>query len=484
MSDTIRTNTSPTPSDAAMPTVFVLFGATGDLMERKVLPALFHLYKKQHLPEYVSFVGFSRNTMSTEAYQQFIAEVLKNHSDITTDTNDVRAFLEHFSYVRGLFEEEKDYQSLAHVLESIDTNWGTCSNKLFYLGVPPQFYETIANNLAHSGMTKPCSPEEGWTRVIVEKPFGKDRNTAQKIDETFASLFKEEQIYRIDHYLGKEMVQNILTFRFANNLFGASWHTDHIERIHIRLNETIGVQNRGSFYDSVGALRDVGQNHLLQVLALLTMETPPDFSASAIRSAREKILTALPARSAKAAGDNIRRAQYDGYQDVDGVSPDSYTETYFRVETALHTPRWRNTAIILEGGKRLPDQQKDAVVTFRHPDPCLCPQKGHFKNTVHFTFGDDERIAIRFLAKEPGAGFTMSEGAFDFLFHKETDTRHMEDYESLLLDCIRGDQTLFVSTNEVMAMWRFIDPIISEWENNTVPLETYEPGTFPKAKNN
>lgn len=479
MSDTDLQNT---------PTIFALFGATGDLMQRKIVPALFHLFEKQELPSRVAFVGFSRKDILNNEFRNRLRDIISSHPDIKTgeiSQEKQAAFLELFSYQKGLFQNKSDYRALARAVEEIDTAWGVCSNKLFYLAVPPQFYEVIAKNLTSEGMTAPCSPEKGWTRVIVEKPFGKNRKTARQIDETLASLFKEEQIYRIDHYLGKGMVQNILTFRFANNLFGTSWNSTYIERIDIHLNESIGVEDRGSFYDGIGALRDVGQNHLLQVLAFLTMDTPTDFSPKQIRTKRAEALKSIIPIAKEDIAIKTTRAQYRGYQDIEGVQRGSSTETFFRIETSLSSPAWKRTKIILEGGKRMKETAKKAVVTFRHPDPCLCPQEGHFQNSVTFQYDLKEMISIRFLAKKPGSGFKMSEEDFNFLLHERLEEfSHIEEYESLILDCIKGDQTLFVSTEEIEATWMFVDSIIKAWKENIISLMYYKPGTNPEFSEN
>lgn len=247
-----------------IPTIFVIFGATGDLVQKKIAPALFHLFQKGKLPKLFKIVGLSRGLFSHGEFQDFIFKILTRHKDI--DVKTCTDFCNLFLYQKGNFENLSDYRKLNQFLAALDKEWGVCANKLFYLAVPPKFYEIILKNLAVSGLTKPSSAEEGWTRILIEKPFGKDLKTAEKIDVLLGNLFKEIQIYRIDHYLAKEMVQNILAFRFSNNLFEKSWNRETIEKVEIRLWEKIGVEERDSFYDGLGALRDVGQNHLLQIL--------------------------------------------------------------------------------------------------------------------------------------------------------------------------------------------------------------------------
>ncbi|MFY9462705.1 MAG: glucose-6-phosphate dehydrogenase, partial [Candidatus Sungiibacteriota bacterium] len=377
------------------PTILVIFGATGDLARRKIVPALWHLFQEGKLPPPFSIIGFSRRDLDVAAFRRHIADALGNYhkkKSVQSDKN----FLEMFSFVRGFFDTGEAYDALKREIEKKERAAGCRINKLFYLAVTPEMYAIVLTNLAESGLARSNnrgdagmwshgngSPafdigqhrqrDAGWTRIIVEKPFGKDADTAQALDELLGTLFREEQIYRIDHYLAKEMIQNILAFRFSNNLFENNWNSDAIERIDIRLWENIGVEDRGSFYDGVGALRDVGQNHLLQMLALITMDRPESFDAAALRRCRADILRTLVIPSEQEIIRTSVRAQYDGYRAIRGVAADSQTETYFKVHAALVAPRWQGVAITLESGKRLGEQKKEIVITFRHPLPCMCP---------------------------------------------------------------------------------------------------------------
>lgn len=477
-------------SEKNIPTILVIFGATGDLVARKIIPALFHLFVKDRLPTKFRVLGVARREFSDHDFQRRVIELTENHikkCGRCPGKSRLKEFAALFSYRSGLFEKLADYKSLAKTLKQIDGAWGVCTNKLFYLAVPPQLYETIFKNLAASGLTEPCSPEEGWTRVIVEKPFGKDLKTAQKLDALLGRLFREVQIYRIDHYLAKEMLQNILTFRFSNNLFEINWSNKLIEKIDIKLFEKLGVEDRGSFYDGVGALRDVGQNHLLQMLAFLTMDHPINFNADAIRRKRAEILKTLRIPTLEDVRTSTFRAQYDGYRNIKGVAPNSQTETYFRTRAYLNAPRWRGVPAILESGKRLGEPCKEIVVTFKHPAPCLCPSGAeHYKNKVIIRLEPKEEIDIQFWSKTPGLTMDIEKRSFNFLLRDQKDkTQYTEEYERLILDCIAGDQTLFVSTDEVQAMWRYIDPILAGWWKNVVPLTTYRPDTgeiLEKAK--
>lgn len=469
-------NSGVTPKN--IPTVFVVFGATGDLMGKKIVPALFHLYAQGALPKLFRVIGVARRELTQDAFQRHVAKLLDAYRELRVSDPEIRAkFLNLFAYHQGFFDNEEDYKRLAATLGNIDGTWRVCANKLFYLSVPPQYYETISTHLHSSGLTAPCGEEEGWTRVIVEKPFGKDFESAKRLDELLGRLFKEVQIYRIDHYLAKEMLQNILSFRFANNLFEKNWDATLIERIELRLLESIGVEDRGAFYDGVGALRDVGQNHLLQMLALITMERPSGFSAETIRRRRAEILKTLSLPASESMSALTYRAQYKGYRAAKGVATDSVTETYFKVRGALNAPRFRGIPIVFEGGKKLGNAKKEVVVTFRHTTPCLCPSGRHLKNRLIFHIGPREGITIQFWAKKPGLKMELEERTFDFLFRdKRRNLQYVEEYEKLLRDCIAGDQTLFVATEEVQAMWKFIDPVICAWRKNVVPLRFYSAG--------
>ena len=459
-----------------IPTIFIVFGATGDLMGKKIVPALFHLYKKGKFPKLFKIIGFSRRKLTQEHFVEFVRDLLVNHSEGSIVKDEMEQFLSYFLFQEGNFDEISYYKTLASRLGIVDSEWRVCSNKLFYLAVPPQYYKGIFERLHDSGLTIPCGPDEGWTRVIVEKPFGHDLKTAENLAVLLVKLFKEEQIYRIDHYLAKEMLQNILTFRFANNLFEEEWGNKLIERINIRTWESIGVEGRGQFYDGIGALRDVGQNHLLQMLALVTMEKPDSYDADNVRQKRAEILSTLNVLTSEEIKTKTFRGQYRGYRKVASVAQNSRTETYFRTYARLSHPRWRGVEIMLEAGKKLP-LKKEIELILKHPTPCLCPpSKPHFRNRILITIEPKEGIVIEFWSKKPGLEHTFEKRKFNFLLRRVSErVQYVEEYEKLLLDCISGNQILFLSTPEIIASWRYIDPIIESWNKSLVPLMTYKP---------
>ena len=472
------TNAASAPSAPPIhPSILVVFGPTGDLMARKVVPALFYLRGKGQLPAKLRVVGFGRREWGDAELRQHVRGILAERA-ASADPADVEAFLELFEYQRGEFHDPASYQELAKHLGRIQEQWGVCSNKLFYLAVPPENYELIFRNLASSGLTIECSAATGWTRVLVEKPFGDDLTTARDLDDLLGSLFREEQIYRIDHYLAKEMLQGILNFRFFNNLFEREWDRDAIESIDITLLESLDANKRGAFYDKVGALRDVGQNHLLQMLALVTMEQPATNRADDIREQRAALIESLRPLTPAEVASTTFRAQYSGFREAVGVRPDSGTETYFQVRTQLEGARWAGVKVRIQSGKSMGEAHKHVVVTFREPECVLCAEDAHYTNRIIFTLEPADQIEIVFFAKRPGFDEEIEERRFTFFLYEKTEkAQYVEEYAKLLHDAFEGDQTLFVSTREIDAGWAFIDPICAAWGAGVVPLEHYEAGT-------
>lgn len=462
-----------------IPTVLVALGGTGDLMRRKVLPALFYLFKHKELPDMFRVVGFSHRDYTNEDFRKHVREVVEKHAGQSIPDEELEPFLKLFWFHKGSFDDPTSYEVLREKVAEYDAEWGVCANKLFYLAVAPEYYDVIFRSLASSGLTTPCSPKEGWTRVIVEKPFGMSIPSARALERTLGRLFKSEQVYRIDHYLGKEMLQNILTFRFANNLFELQWGKELIESVHIRSLEKIGVEGRGHFYDPVGAFIDVGQNHFLAMLSLVAMARPKDFGAKAVHQKRAEILKKLRILSPADVKKYTVRGQYKGYRDIENVAKSSKTETYFKVRAELADTRWRDVPFYLEGGKRLGEPQKEIVITFKHPKPCFCPPgQPHHKNQVVIRYEPKEEILIEFWSKTPGFAVGTKRHEFHFLFREPSaHVPYIEEYAKLLMDCVRGDRTLFISAEEIKAMWRFTDPIVAAWRKGAVPLTEYEPDT-------
>jgi glucose-6-phosphate 1-dehydrogenase len=451
------------------PTIFIILGITGDLAGRKLLPSLLNLYVKKLLPQKFAIVGFSRRAFTREEFREFIRGHMKIASGQYHE-EDIKHFLDHMYYEQGLFDIPTSYANLSMRLKIIDDGFHQCSNKLFHLAVAPTYYETILEHLSNSGLTIPCGGDEGWTRVLVEKPFGHNIETAKKLDKRLGELFDEEQIFRIDHYLAKEALQNVLAFRFTNTIFEPLWNFNHIEAVHIKLLEKGGIEGRGGFYDDIGALKDVGQNHILQMLALVAMEPPEKFDADSIRKERAKLLARLKILPTKKFSDYTVRGQYEGYANEKGVKRNSQTETYFRVQTFIDSPRWKNVPFYIESGKALSESKSEINVYFKNES------EQDLQNVLTFRIQPDEGIKIKFFVKTPGFGMKVEPKTLKFKYSESHTFQELPDaYERVLYDAIMGDQTLFTSTDEVMQAWKFITSIITSW--STLPLTIYKKGT-------
>ncbi len=461
------------------PTIFVILGITGDLAQKKLIPALLDLYVRGKLPLRFRIVGFSRREFSHEDFRSFLNQAITEKAHHHNQRM-VQEFLNTIFYHQGLFDDEAHYVHLAEMLQHIDKEFGQCSNKLFYLAVPPAHYEVIFKNLAHSKLTVPCSEEAGWTRILVEKPFGNDVDTAVKLDRMLGKLFREEQIFRIDHYLAKETVQNILSFRFSNTIFEPLWNHRYIGEVHIQFLEKHDLSKRGAFYDPIGALRDVGQNHLLQMLSLIAMENPRTLTASDIRSERARVLERLSL--SKKFRKYHRRAQYEGYRDEANVLSGSETETYFRLALGVRNSRWRGVPFFLESGKALNESSVSITIHFKALPKLhfFSQEERECRNTLTFMIQPKPGIKVSFWAKKPGFDNLLQEKPLSFFYaESDNDERIPDAYERVLFDCIRGDQTLFASTEEVIASWKFITPILKRWKKT--PLYRYARGADPQT---
>ena len=458
------------------PLTIVIFGATGDLFQKKLAGALFDLHQKKLLPEKTEIIGFSRKPFSHDQFHAFIQNALAARASGKIIEPD--EFVGKALYHQGDLNSDESYASLGAFLSERDQTKGVCSDKLFYLAVPPNLYETVFTRLAKSGLAIPCAPgvpdeRQAWSRILVEKPFGNNQKEAARLDRLLGKLFEEEQIFRIDHYLAKEALQNIISFRFSNGIFEPLWNRAHIERVEIQFLKQSTVESRGSFFDGVGELRDVGQNHILQMLALIAMENPEKMDGDAVRDARRKVLLAV--RGGHSLLEKwIEKGQYEGYLQEDGVREGSDTETYFRIKATIANNRWRGVPFILESGKAL-DRSHVAIRVYFKPTKGLCETFLPHQNTLSFNI-DEGSIALLFWAKKPGFDFELEPKELSFAFSKDMLEKQVPDaYERVLVDAIRGDQTLFTSTEEVKAEWKFITPILEKW--GKLPLHSYAKGS-------
>ncbi len=472
---------SQTQSSALHPTIFVIFGITGDLASRKLIPALLELYTKKLLPQRFAVIGFSRRVFSREEFREFIRERM-NVKPGQFHEEDIKHFLDHMSYEQGMFDDLGSYTRLSSKLKNIDDRWGQCSNKLFHLSVPPTLYEGILTHISRSGLAEVCDDGMGWTRILIEKPFGNDIDTARSLDKLLGSLFKEQQIFRIDHYLAKEVLQNILAFRFSNSMFEPLWNRKYIDKVHIKLFEKNTTEGRGAFYDPIGAIKDVGQNHMLMMLAIMAMEAPKSLTATGIRAERAKVLSRLKGIPTRTMSKQVVRGQYMGYMQEPGVMPTSQTETYFRIQSYVNSARWKGVPFYLESGKALAESKVEIDVYFKEGKGYRVKAKGentktqeNRQNILTFRIQPDEGIRVRFFVKVPGYDFKTEGKTLKFKYADSTFSDDIpNDYERLIRDAFIGDQTLFASTDEIMASWKFMMPILNNLKN--IPLKLYDKG--------
>ncbi len=440
----------------------VIFGATGDLAQNKLMPSLFALFKAKLLPEDFFIVGFSRRDFAIEDF----------HKYFETEREDAKwaDFAKHLLYQLGSFEESQAYLNLGEQLETIDKKINTRAARFFYLATPPEHYETILDNLVK---TKLSGGEN--VRIIIEKPFGKDLETAIHLDKKLAEIFDEKQIFRVDHYLGKETVQNMLAFRFANGIFEPVWSNKFIDHVQITIAEDSGVGTRGRFFDGVGELRDMAQNHLMQLLAAVAMDQPKSFTKEDLRDARAKVIDSL-----RLAQDEIVKGQYQGYKNEENVAPNSQTETFVGMKLFAETERFSGVPFYIRAGKKMPKEVVEISVVFIQTCHILfkeygCPEIG---NVITFRIQPNEGISLRFIAKEPGAKLGLDSVDMKFNYKESFGTSGLEAYQRVLLDIFAGDQMLFNRSDELESSWRLITKILRKWESEKGEIQIYKEGSW------
>jgi len=463
----------------------VIFGASGDLTARKLIPALVHLFVSEQLPERFFVLGVSRSEYSDEAFRSHLQTFLKNDPNVPSDT--LKVFLERVHYLSIDTRNFDDYARLTHRLEVLSKQYGTSPNTLYYLATPPSLFDVIPKGLAQQGLN---SEQDGWRRIVIEKPIGYDLSSAQSLDLALHGCFTEQQIYRIDHYLGKETVQNLLVFRFANGMFEPLWSRNYVDYVEITGAESLGVEGRGGYYEGAGALRDMFQNHLLQVLAMVAMEPPAAINADSTRDEVAKLLQSLQPLSDEDLNDNLVLGQYTqsvvrgehllGYREEAGVANDSRTETYLGLKLHINNSRWSGVPFYVRTGKRLPTRVTEVVIHFR-PTPHPVFAQSAPANKLIIRIQPDEGIVMKFGLKSPGAGFKAEEVSMEFHYQELGETKLLSAYERLLLDALNGDATLFARSDAVQACWRFVDPILKYKEHGTA-LRGYASGTWGPDK--
>jgi glucose-6-phosphate 1-dehydrogenase len=453
------------------PFVLILFGATGDLAQHKLFPALFSLYKQGLLGETFFIVGFARRPYSDEEYRHFLGDELEFHKDPKWES-----FAKNIYYQQGMFAEKDGYEALIPRLNAFDTQIGACITRLFYLATPPDNYEIILEHLKATKLSEGCGQgSEKWTRLAIEKPFGKDLQTARSLDEKIADIFEEKQIFRVDHYLGKETVQNMIAFRFANSIFEPVWNKEHIDHVQITWAEKKGVEKRGKFFDGVGVLRDVAQNHLLQLLATVAMEQPRTFAREDVRNARANAIKAIRPIQSADVEKCVIRGQYEGYVSEKDVLPHSKTETYVAMKLFVDTDRFRDVPFYLRAGKKMAQNMVDIKVVFKQTCHVLfkeagCPEIG---NVLTIRIQPDEGISLRMIAKKPGTKLSLDTVNMNFSYEQTFGSHGVDAYEKILLDIMTGDQMLFNRSDELASSWELISTILQGWQQEAAALASY-----------
>lgn len=460
--------------DNGLPTQIIIFGASGDLTQRKLIPSLFNLFCKGRMPKQFRIVGFGGTAFTDDTFRTHLEEGMKEFSDTKFTDQDWQEFASHLAYVKHGYAAE-DFKQLDEFLNQ----WqGDADNRIFYMATPPDAYPKIVDLL---GETNQLKEEKGYRRVVIEKPFGTDLPSAQKLNEQIHRVLKEAQIYRIDHYLGKETVQNILVTRFANTIFEPLWNRNYIDHVEITVAEKVGVEHRGKFYDKVGILRDMFQNHLLQLLSLTAMEPPVSFEATALRNEKVKVLSAITPMNEDEIIQATVRGQYNGYRQEEGVDPNSTTPTYGAARFFVNNWRWQGVPFYLRSGKYLKEKVSQVVIQFKCPPQLLFPsQQGNMTpNMLVLFLQPDEGVHWRFEAKAPDTIADLRSVDMEFHYADYFGKSALPDaYERLLLDTMTGEASLFTRADEVETAWGIIDPIIRVWEAQKEPLAFYEPGTW------
>lgn len=485
------------PTRSVEPCVLVIFGATGDLTSRKIFPALYNLIRDGQLPSHFACVGFARRDKSHEQFRKEMRSAVDNFSRVKPiDENLWSTFSNQIFYHRSNFDDEKGYDALRLFLEGLDKTIGTKGNRIFYLATQPSFFSTIINYLGKHGLIYDANKVKNkWSRVIIEKPFGHDYKSATELQHFIMNHLSESQIYRIDHYLGKETVQNILVFRFANSIFESFWNNHYIDHVQITVSEEIGVGTRGTSYEEAGILRDIVQNHVMQLLCLTAMEPPSSLSPEAIRDEKVKVLKELKPMDTDSINENVVRGQYDSgyingesvtaYREENNVNPQSCVETYAAVKLYINNWRWSGVPFYLRAGKRLPKRASEVAIIFKAVPRSLF-YKNQNKNDVNvlvLRIQPDEGISIRMNCKVPGPSSPIQPVKMDFRYGSYFGLTPPEAYERLICDCMIGDSTLFARSDEVLTSWKWITPILDKWhENKPTNFPNYRAGSWGPAE--
>ena len=473
------------------PCTLVIFGATGDLTHRKLIPALYNLAAEGALPPAITIIGFARRDKTSEQFRKELEEATRKFSRTPVNDELWASFADSIVYHRSPFDDAEGYARLAKEMEAADAKCGTGGNRLYYLAVAPDQFPVILDHLRSSGLSK--AAPGSWSRVIVEKPFGKDLATARQLNNLVSEVFPESDTYRIDHYLGKETAQNIMVMRFANSIFESLWDNNHVSHVQITAAEPLGVEGRAGYYDTSGAMRDMVQNHLLQLLTLTAMEPPTSLSADAIRDEKVKVLRSLRPLRGDDVFNHVVRAQYTaglingqpvpGYREAEGVPKDSVTETYVALQVNIDNWRWAGVPFFIRTAKRMPKGGTEIAITFKAVPRVLFNQSGEVldETVLVIRIQPDEGVSLRMSAKMPGSSLHIEPVKMDFHYGTSFGKATPEAYERLLLDAMSGDATLFARRDEVEEAWAFVDGIEEAWKTRTDDLAFHSAGSWGPA---
>lgn len=473
----------------AGPSALVIFGVTGDLSRKKLMPAVYDLANRGLLPPGFALVGFARRDWEDQDFAQVVHDAVKQHARTEFREETWQQLAAGIRFVQGEFDDPAAFRRLRETVDRLDVDRGTMGNHAFYLSIPPKSFPVVAQQLLESGLVDDKPDDNRWRRVVIEKPFGHDLQSARELNDALEAAFPADSIFRIDHYLGKETVQNILALRFANELYEPIWNRNYVDHVQITMAEDIGVGGRAGYYDGVGAARDVIQNHLLQLLALTAMEEPISLSAEHLRAEKEKVLAAV--RLPEDLSTATARGQYaggwqggelvSGFLDEEGMNPDSTTETYAAIKLEIATRRWADVPFYVRTGKRLGRRVTEIAVVFKRAPEHLF-SRGQTaelgQNALVIRVQPDEGVTLRFGSKVPGSGSQVRDVTMDFGYGHAFTEASPEAYERLILDVLLGDPPLFPRHEEVELSWRILDPVEEFWAAQGGPLEQYDPGSW------
>jgi glucose-6-phosphate 1-dehydrogenase len=458
---------------ATEPVTVVLFGASGDLAKRKVIPAMYDLAIHNSLGPRYTIIGFARTPMTDESFRAALGEAAKSISEVgPIDPKQWDEFAANLHYTQGEYDDVESYARLAKCLEDLEAAKNLGGNRLFYLSTPPEVYPNIVEQLGKAGLARPKSTDS-WVRIIIEKPFGRDLASAKELNKTVLSVFEEKQVYRIDHYLGKDTVQNLLVLRFGNGIFEPLWNRNYVDHVQITAAETLGVERRGGFYETTGALRDMIQSHVLQLTSLVAVEPPASFDATSVRNEKLKVLQSIRPFNLEMVAQAIVRGQYapgqvggkpvSGYRQEPGVSPTSRTETFVAAKLLIDNWRWAGVPFYLRTGKRLAKRSTEIVIEFRRAPHMVFRERDLEPNRLILNIQPDEGVSVSFVAKRPGTEMSIGNVTMDFKYKEGFGEAPRSAYATLVNDCVRGDATLFDRGDNVEAAWALIDPILEVW---------------------